>query len=102
MTLDAFLESLSTAEPPALPPPARALWIDAKGDWNGAHKCVDDKSDPDSMWVHAYLHRKEGDASNAGYWYRRAGRPPHAGALVDEWREIAAALLDKDGARDGS
>ena len=93
MTLDAFLESLSTAEPPALPPPLRALWFDAKGDWNAAHKCVDDKSDPGSMWVHAYLHRKEGDLSNAAYWYRRAGREPCSGALDQEWREIAEALL---------
>ncbi len=93
MTLDAFLESLSTAEPPALPPPLGALWFDAKGDWNAAHKCVDDKADPQSMWVHAYLHRKEGDLSNAFYWYRRAGREPHSGALDQEWREIAEALL---------
>lgn len=93
MTLDAFLQSLSTAEPPALTPPLRALWFNAKGDWNAAHKCVDDKSDQESMWVHAYLHRKEGDLSNAAYWYRRAGREPCSGALDQEWREIAEALL---------
>ena len=93
MTLDAFLESLSASEPPFLPPPLRALWFDAKGDWNAAHKCVDDKSDPQSMWVHAFLHRKEGDLSNAAYWYRRTGRDPHKGPLEDEWREIAEALL---------
>lgn len=93
MTLDAFLESLSVSEPPAVPPHLRALWFDAKGDWNAAHKCVDDKSDRGSMWVHAYLHRKEGDLSNAGYWYARAQRAPHKGALEDEWREIAQALL---------
>lgn len=93
MDIDAFLESLSADNCPALSPPLRALWFDAKGDWNAAHKCVDDKSDPDSMWVHAFLHRKEGDLSNASYWYRRAQREPHKGALEEEWREIAQALL---------
>jgi hypothetical protein len=93
MTLDDFVKSLRAAEPPGFAPPLRALWFDAKGDWSAAHKCVDDKADPGSMWVHAYLHRKEGDLSNAGYWYARAQREPHKGALEDEWREIAQALL---------
>jgi hypothetical protein len=95
MIVDAFLESLSASEPPAVPSPLRALWFDAKGDWNAAHKCVDDKSDPQSTWVHAYLHRKEGDLSNAFYWYRRAEREPHKGPLDQEWREIAEALLSQ-------
>ncbi|AZG77891.1 hypothetical protein [Methylocystis rosea] len=95
MSLDAFLESLSSGDCPALLPPLRALWFDAKGDWNAAHKCVDDKADPESMWVHAYLHRKEGDLSNAAYWYRRAGQEPHKGPLEEEWREIAEALLSQ-------
>lgn len=94
MTFDEFLASLAGPQAPASPP-LRALWLDAKGDWNGAHKCVDQLSDADSMWVHAFLHRKEGDLSNAGYWYRRAGREAHKGALDEEWREIAAALLPK-------
>ncbi len=94
MTFDEFHASLAGLQAPTSPP-LRALWLDAKGDWDGAHKCVDQLSDPDSMWVHAYLHRKEGDLSNAGYWYRRAGREPHKGALEAEWREIAAALLTK-------
>ncbi|MCX7899893.1 MAG: hypothetical protein N2444_07420 [Methylocystis sp.] len=96
MKLDDFLASLVNPSPPDLPPALLALWRDAKGDWDGAHKCVNDLSDPDSMWVHAYLHRKEGDQWNAGYWYRRAGKKPHQGALEDEWREIAAALLEKE------
>jgi len=95
MDLNLFVFSLSASEPPTLSPPLRALWFDAKGDWNAAHKCVDDKSDPGSMWVHAYLHRKEGDLSNAAYWYRRAQREPHRGALDQEWREIAEALLSQ-------
>lgn len=99
MTLAAFRASLlSSPAPPDLPPPLLALWWEGKGDWDRAHKCVDTRSDPDSMWVHAYLHRKEGDLSNARYWYRRAGRPPHGGSLADEWREIAAALLERGAA----
>ncbi|PPD46619.1 MAG: hypothetical protein CTY15_00995 [Methylocystis sp.] len=89
--LDSFLASTSPPGDPAL----RALWLDARGDWDGAHKCVDDASDPDGMWVHAYLHRKEGDRWNARYWYARAGRPPHEGILAQEWREIAAFLIEK-------
>ena len=78
MKLPDFKQSISGASPPteiddlAL----QALWFAAKGDW-----------------VHAYLHRVEGDLSNAGYWYRRAGKPPHSGELAAEWDEIAAALL---------
>lgn len=96
MDIDVFSASLCADEPPALSPPLRALWFDAKGDWDAAHKCVDQLSDGDSMWVHAFLHRKEGDLSNARYWYARAGRAPHEGALEAEWREIAMALLGKN------
>lgn len=92
MTLDAFLATLQASAPPDLAAPLRALWFDAHGDWDAAHRCVDERADPDSMWVHAYLHRKEGDLWNAGYWYRRAGKPFCGGALDAEWREIAAAL----------
>jgi hypothetical protein len=98
--LHSFLSTLSAATPPSeLPPPLLALWHDAKGDWNAAHKCVDELSDPDSMWVHAYLHRKEGDLSNARYWYTRAGRAPAEGALAEEGAAIAAALLEQGGTR---
>jgi hypothetical protein len=73
---------------------ARALWHDAVGDWDEAHRLAQDVESPDGAWVHAYLHRKEGDVGNAGYWYRRAGKPPASGSLDDEWRAIATALLD--------
>jgi hypothetical protein len=94
MTLSSFLASLDRAEAAPAAPALRALWFDARGDWDAAHKCVDQSSEPDDMWVHAYLHRKEGDAGNAAYWYRRAGKAPYAGGLSEEWREIAAALLE--------
>ncbi|CAJ0886660.1 hypothetical protein AMST5_03728 [freshwater sediment metagenome] len=87
------LSSLRAATAPPDDPPLRALWLDARGNWDGAHKCVDTRDDANSMWVHAYLHRKEGDVANARYWYARAGRPPQDGPLDEEWAEIATALL---------
>jgi hypothetical protein len=80
-------------------PPARlglaleALWYAAKGDWDKAHKLAQREKSATGAWVHAYLHRVEGDLSNAAYWYRKAGRPDSSAALEDEWREIATALL---------
>jgi hypothetical protein len=89
-----FKASLSDAAPaPSLNPPLSALWWAAKGDWDQAHKIVQDEPTADAAWVHAYLHRVEGDLSNAGYWYRRAGRPVCELPLREEWREIARALL---------
>jgi hypothetical protein len=81
-------------EPPAEAGPAlRALWRDAKGDWEGAHALAQEAGDRDGAWVHAYLHRKEGDEMNAGYWYDRAGRPAATGDLRAEWEGIVRALL---------
>jgi len=89
-----FKASLSHDQPPAaLSNALQALWWDAKGDWERAHACAQAQDDSASAWVHAYLHRKEGDLFNAGYWYRRAGKPVFAGALADEWEALARALL---------
>ncbi len=74
-------------------PPLRALWHDAQGDWDAAHRCVQDDEGAEAAWVHAYLHRQEGDAGNAAYWYARAGKPVASGSLENEWRAIAASLL---------
>jgi hypothetical protein len=93
MDLDAFRRTLADAQPPALPAPLVALWHLARNEWERAHAIVQDGDDRDSAWVHAHLHRVEGDLSNARYWYARAQRPPHQGALEDEWRELAGALL---------
>ena len=88
-----FRESLSKSAPPeGLGSLLRALWHDAKGDWSRAHEIVQDEEGRDAAWVHAYLHRKEGDLSNAGYWYRRARKPACKTSLEDEWEAIAAAL----------
>ena len=94
MDLAAFRRSLSeAAPPPGLGLALQALWWEGKGDWDAAHECAQAQEDEVGAWVHAYLHRKEGDPSNAGYWYRRAGRPRSALSLPEEWAEIAAALL---------
>lgn len=88
-----LVASRGDAAPPAgLSAPLAALWWDARGDWDKAHACVQDENGPDAAWVHAYLHRKEGDLGNAGYWYRRAGRPVAQGPLGAEWEAIARAL----------
>lgn len=80
--------------PPAGAGPALlALWHDARGDWNQAHALAQEDNGRDGAWVHAYLHRKEGDGVNAGYWYARAGRPAASGDLRAEWEAIARALL---------
>jgi hypothetical protein len=93
MTLDEFRATLETGAPPEVAPALVALWHDARGDWEKAHEIAQDLHDETGSWVHAYLHRKEGDESNAGYWYRRAGRPPFHGSLDNEWELIADALL---------
>ena len=94
MTPDEFRKTLTNVNAPAgLSPALRAMWHDARGDWDEAHsvaQAIDDKS---GAWVHAYLHRKEGDASNAAYWYRRAGESIARDDLDEEWSRIVSALL---------
>ena len=90
-----FRASLSDTTPAdGLKPPLVALWWAAKGDWDTAHKIVQDESDTRAAWVHAYLHRLEGDLSNAGYWYRRAGQPVAKDSLEAEWERIVSALIE--------
>lgn len=94
--LDAFRASLAGTGPPAgLDGALGALWHAAKGDWNQAHELAQAQEDEAGAWVHAYLHRVEGDESNAAYWYRRAGKPHARVALETEWEEIAHALLGR-------
>lgn len=94
MTREEFLASLARQEPPAeLAVPLHALWWDARGDWSRAHQLVNDLETNEAMEVHAYLHRKEGDASNAGYWYRRSGRRVQSGTLEAEWTTLVEELL---------
>lgn len=94
MTLQDFRKSLSDPEPP--PDVCAALcglWWDAKGNWARGHESAQKDEGPAGAWVHAYLHRKEGDAPNAEYWYSRAGKTPSRGSLEEEWGNIAQALL---------
>jgi hypothetical protein len=94
MTLEDFRHSLIETEPPAKLTLALAgLWWDAKGDWRRAHESAQQDEGPGGSWVHAYLHRKEGDDSNAAYWYRRAGKPVCREPLDVEWLSIVKGLL---------
>lgn len=78
--------------PGDLPPLLAALWWDARGDWARAHELAQSVETAEGAWVHAYLHRKEGDLGNADYWYRRAGRRRPAVTLEEEWADLARAF----------
>jgi hypothetical protein len=82
------------APPPALSPPLVALWWAKKGEWDKAHRIVMDETGAEAAWVHAYLHRVEGDLGNAGYWYAQAGKPVATGDLDGEWTALMAALIN--------
>jgi len=94
MDFASFKDSLTGPTPPAgLAEPLLGLWHAGRDDWDAAHKIVQSESSADCCWVHAYLHRVEGDLGNAGYWYRRAGRAEATGPLEVEWQEICELLL---------
>jgi hypothetical protein len=94
MNLSVFKESLAEHKPPTNASVyLNALWYDAKGDWDKAHKLIQDVDDKAASWIHAYLHRKEGDTGNADYWYSRAGKKRPPLSLEEEWEEIVAALI---------
>jgi hypothetical protein len=98
MDVAAFRASLTAAgPPPTLSPALRALWLDGRGNWDGAHDSAQSDEGGAGDWVHAYLHRKEGDAGNAAYWYRRARKPVCKTSLDEEWAAIADALLKDEG-----
>ena len=85
-------EPTARGAPPPTDPRLEAIRRGLAGDWDAAHLLVQDLADRDAAWVHAWLHRIEGDLANAGYWYRRAGRPQASGDTEAEGRAIAAAL----------
>jgi hypothetical protein len=97
VTLQEFKATLSSAAPPTgLTPALLALWHDARGDWHAAHDVAQNIADRTGAWVHAYLHRKEGDLPNAAYWYRTARQEvvaevPH----IEEWTTIVETLLSE-------
>ena len=94
MQFEQFIKSIADAHPPQiLSQYALSLWYDARGDWQMAHTIIQDIEDANAAWIHAYLHRKEGDAGNAAYWYLRAGKKMPDYALEKEWEEIGKAIL---------
>ena len=94
MNLEQFRNSLLSDGPPKeLGAALAGLWWDAKGNWAKAHESAQSDEGPQGAWVHAYLHRKEGDSSNAAYWYRRAGKPAARSSLEEEWNTIVTSLL---------
>ena len=94
MTLEEFRATLVQEKAPEGSSPAlRAMWQDAKGNWNEAHAIAQEIEDKTGSWIHAYLHRKEGDLANAGYWYRRAGQSMEDGPLTAEWDRIVLNIL---------
>jgi hypothetical protein len=93
MSVNEFRHSTQGEQPKGLSPALLALWHDARGDWAAAHESAQGDATADSAWVHAYLHRREGDIGNAAYWYRRAGRPVSTCGLEAEWEQIAGELL---------
>jgi hypothetical protein len=96
MTAEEFKSSLSKNTPPENTSNLLlSLWYDAKGDWNKAHETAQEIAGKDGAWIHAYLHRKEGDLSNASYWYSRAGKKIPSSTLEEEWQEILNGLINK-------
>lgn len=95
MTVAEFNQSVQqNAEPPAgLAPALQALWWEAKGDWQKAHQIAQEDPSPNASWVHAFLHRVEGDESNAAYWYAKAVKPVAHGPFPTERDRIVEALL---------
>ena len=93
MTWDEFKKSLSLEAPPDLSPYQTALWFDGKGDWHQAHDIIQEIDDAQSAWIHAYLHRKEGDQWNANYWYHRAGKEMPLVSLDEEWELLCQSFF---------
>jgi hypothetical protein len=93
MTVEEFRDTLRDSDPPAVAPVLRALWHAAKGNWDEAHRIAQDIDDRSGSWVHAHLHRAEGDLGNARYWYRQAAQGEATDSLEEEWSRIVAELL---------
>jgi hypothetical protein len=95
MTLQEFKSSIESGKKPSSTEPfLLALWSDANGDWSEAHNIVQEIDHPDAAWIHAYLHRKEGDEFNARFWYNLAGKKFPSTDLSQEWEEIVVYFLN--------
>lgn len=94
MHYEEFIASMKKDQPPAeISEILKALWLDGKGDWESSHNVAQDIHDRNGSWIHAYLHRKEGDLSNARYWYSMAGQPESRLSLKEEWEELVRKFL---------
>jgi hypothetical protein len=94
MNLEQFKQSFSQDRPPSqVSDHLKALWYDARGSWEQSHDIIQDIDDNNAAWIHAYLHRKEGDIWNADYWYSKAGRKRPSVSLEREWENIVIALI---------
>jgi hypothetical protein len=94
MNFETFQKSIKATTPPAnISLYLLAMWYDANGNWDKAHSMIDNLNDATACWVHAYLHRKEGDKGNANYWYSRADKKMPSVSLPEEWENIVKALL---------
>jgi len=97
MDIEVFHRSLTAdTPPPGISLALQGLWWDRRGDWARAHQCAQKQEDAEGAAVHAYLHRQEGDLSNARYWYARAGRPMPTGTLAEEWDTLVALLAPRN------
>jgi hypothetical protein len=96
MTYEQFIASTHHAQPPEEQHPAlKAMWYDIQGEWECAHDIAQDIHSAEGSWIHAYLHRKEGDLPNARYWYRQAGKNEFHGSLQEEQEYIVRVLLQQ-------
>jgi hypothetical protein len=96
MTISDFKASLKTdAVPAGLTPLLQALWYDGKGDWERAHTIAQEIHTNNGSWIHAYLHRKEGDSGNASYWYHMADKPYPTIGLQEEWDALVNVFLNE-------
>jgi len=97
MTLMEFKKTTKKKHPPpGLNKELKALWLDARGEWDAAHQIVQVMFNREAIWIHAYLHRKESDLGNAAYWYHRCGEKTPPLSLQQEWDQIAEVLLAED------
>ena len=91
-----FVDSLERGSPPAdVSGLLLAVWHGLRGEWEVAHKLAQDDVTAEGAWVHGWLHRIEGDLSNAAYWYRRADKPRASDSVALEGQRIARTLLER-------
>jgi hypothetical protein len=97
MTFEQFILSLQDDHPPEFSTYLESLWYEKKGDWDKAHRIAQDIRDKNGNWIHAYIHRVEGDEWNSNYWYSRAGKEMSEASLGSEWESLVRYFLKHGG-----